>query len=230
MTTPVVAVDGPVAAGKGTLARRLADHYGFAYLDTGALYRRVGLLVLDAGGDPGTLDHALAAVPLLESQIIEDAALRTDRVGEAASKVAALTPVREALLSYQRAFAKAPGTLSDGRSARGAVLDGRDIGTVVCPGAPVKLFVTASPQVRARRRFSEFRDKGLTDITYEQVLQDLQARDERDRTRAAAPLVPAEDAHLLDTTELDRHMAFEAAREIIDASMSIDRGAPGSGL
>ncbi len=230
VTNPVIAVDGPVAAGKGTLARRLADHYGFSYLDTGALYRRVGYMVLEAGGDPSDVDAAVAAVPQLSEQTIPDAALRTDPVGKAASQVAALIPVREALLAFQRGFAEDPGLLKDGRSARGAVLDGRDIGTVVCPEAPVKLFVTASPDVRARRRFQEFLDKGMTDLTFEQVLEDLKARDVRDSTRATAPLVPAEDAHLLDTTNLDRHMAFQAARDIIDASMIVDRGAPGTGL
>ncbi len=213
----VIAVDGPVAAGKGTLALRLAQHYRCAYLDTGALYRRVAFLTLDGGGDPQNVDHALAAVGRLEARDIPDAELRNDRIAQAASKVAGLVPVREALLSFQRRYARPPRFLTDGSEARGAVLDGRDIGTVVCPDAPVKLFVTASAEIRARRRHAEFQAKGRTDLSYAQVLADLEARDERDRNREIAPLRPAPDAHLLDTSDLDKEEAFKAACSIIDA-------------
>lgn len=203
----VIAIDGPVAAGKGTLARRLASRYGYAYLDTGSLYRAVASKVLREGCDP-----AAAAASLTESDLAAGD-LRSEAVGLAASKVAALPEVRSALLEYQRRFAAQP---PGGKP--GAVLDGRDIGTVVCPEAPVKLFVTASDEVRARRRHKELLDKGET-ASFDQVLADLRRRDEQDRARASAPLKPAEDAHLLDTSDLAIEAAVAAAAEIVAAAL-----------
>ncbi len=203
----IIAIDGPAAAGKGTLARRLAEHYGLRYLDTGALYRAVGLAVMRAGGDPEDAAAAEAAARNLDPALMEDPELRAAGTGVAASKVAAVPGVRAALLDFQRAFAA---------QAPGAVLDGRDIGTVVCPEADVKLFVTASPEVRARRRWLELKEAG-EDVPFEKILAQVQARDERDMNRAEAPLRPAADAHLLDTSELDIEAAFRAARRIIDA-------------
>lgn len=201
----IIAIDGPVAAGKGTLARRLAERYGYAYLDTGSLYRAVGSKVLREGGDPTE-----AAASLSESDLAAGD-LRSEAVGLAASKVAAIPEVRAALLDYQRRFAAHP---PGGRP--GAVLDGRDIGTVVCPDAAVKLFVTASDEVRARRRHQELAGKGEA-ISYDQVLADLRRRDEQDRARAAAPLKAAPDAHLLDTSDLAIEAAIAAAADIVAA-------------
>ncbi len=203
----IIAIDGPAAAGKGTLARRLAEHYGLRYLDTGALYRAVGLAVMRAGGDPEDAATAEAAARNLDPALMEHPDLRAAGTGVAASKVAAVPGVRAALLDFQRAFAA---------QAPGAVLDGRDIGTVVCPEADVKLFVTASPEVRARRRWLELKAAG-EDVPFEEILAQVRERDERDMNRAEAPLRPAPDAHLLDTSELDIEAAFRAARRIIDA-------------
>ena len=202
----IIAVDGPVAAGKGTLARRLAEHYGLAYLDTGALYRAVGLALLDGGQSPDDLEAAVAAARTLDAESLQDPRLREERVGEAASRVAALRPVREELLVFQRAFARRP---------PGAVLDGRDIGTVVCPDADVKLFVTAPPEARARRRHAELLARG-EHMSFAEVLADLERRDERDRDRAVSPLRPAADASLLETTNLDIEAAFRGARAIVE--------------
>ncbi len=203
----IIAIDGPAAAGKGTLARRLAEHYGLRYLDTGALYRAVGLAVMRAGGDPEDAAAAEAAARKLDPGLMEDPELRAAGTGVAASKVAAVPGVRAALLDFQRAFAA---------QAPGAVLDGRDIGTVVCPEADVKLFVTASPEVRARRRWLELKEAG-EEVPFEEILAQVRERDARDMNRAEAPLRPAPDAHLLDTSELDIEAAFRAARRIIDA-------------
>jgi len=203
----IIAIDGPAAAGKGTLARRLAEHYGLRYLDTGALYRAVGLAVMRGGGDPGDAAAAEAAARNLDPALMEDPELRAAGTGVAASRVAVVPGVRAALLDFQRAFAAQP---------PGAVLDGRDIGTVVCPEADVKLFVTASPEVRARRRWLELRAAG-EEVSFEEILAQVRERDERDMNRAEAPLRPAPDAHLLDTSELDIEAAFRAARRIIDA-------------
>ena len=202
----IIAVDGPVAAGKGTLARRLAEHYGLAYLDTGALYRAVGLALLDGGRSPDDLEAAVAAARTLDAESLQDPRLREERVGEAASRVAALRPVREELLIFQRAFARRP---------PGAVLDGRDIGTVVCPDADVKLFVTSPPEARARRRHAELLARG-EHMSFAEVLADLERRDERDRDRAVSPLRPAADASLLETTNLDIEAAFRGARAIVE--------------
>jgi cytidylate kinase len=210
----VIAIDGPTASGKGTLARRLAAHYGYAYLDTGALYRAVGYRVLEAGQDPKDGAAAQKAAAALDPASIPDAELRSDRVGGAASIVAAIPAVREALLALQRGFAADPPG-----GAPGAVLDGRDIGTVICPDADVKLFVTANVTARAKRRTLELAARGLP-ADEARVLADLRARDQRDMTRAAAPLKPASDAHLLDTTGLDIEAAFAAARAIIDQQLA----------
>ncbi len=205
----VIAVDGPSAAGKGTLARRLAADLGFAHLDTGALYRATALKVLRAGADPRDVAAAAAAARDITSADLADPALRDEAVGNAASEVAALPEVRAALLAFQRRFARHP---PDG--APGAVLDGRDIGTVVCPDADAKLFVTASEAVRARRRYLELRADN-PDISEDAVLADLRARDVRDASREAAPLRPAQDAHLLDTSNLDIDSAVRAAKALI---------------
>ncbi len=207
---PIIAIDGPAASGKGTLSKRIAAHYGFAHLDTGSLYRAVGLSVIWAGGDPANPDMALAAAIALtpQSAILSHPGLRGDDAASAASKVAAMPAVRAALLDFQHEFvANPPG-------GKGSVLDGRDIGTVVCPDAPAKLFITASAEVRAERRVKELRGAGQ-DVSLDTVLADMRARDERDSQRAVAPLVAAPDAFLLDTSSLDANQAFEAACEVL---------------
>lgn len=204
----IIAVDGPAASGKGTLARALAAHYGLNYLDTGSLYRMVALAVLHAGADPQDAAAAEHAARTLDVSAYRDHELRTAEVGAVASRVAAIEGVREAVLDTQRDFANTP---------PGAVLDGRDIGTVVCPNADVKLFVTASAEVRAGRRFEELGRRGES-TSYEKVLADLTARDERDSARSISPLKSAEDAHLLDSSDLSIETAFARAIAIIDAA------------
>ncbi len=201
----IVAIDGPAASGKGTLARRIAKHFGLTYLDTGSLYRTVACAMLADGLDPHDAEAAHHTAETLDLKRFEDAQLRTIAVGEAASVVAAMPKVRQALLELQRTVASTP---------PGAVLDGRDIGTVVCPDADVKLFVTASPEERARRRHLELQAGGDVQ-TYDLVLEQLRIRDRRDAERSEAPLKPAEDAVLLDTSELDIEAAFQAAVEIV---------------
>jgi len=208
----IIAIDGPAAAGKGTLAKRLAAHFGFAHLDTGAIYRAVGLALLRAGKDPADEAAATQAAQNLDPSTLSDPALRTDEAAGAASKVAAMPPVRAALLRFQQRFAHSPPG-----GAPGAVLDGRDVGTVVCPDADVKLFVTASDEERARRRVLELQARGLEAI-HGTVLQELRDRDARDRARSVAPLKPADDAVTVDTTDLDADAAFERALAIIDAA------------
>ena len=205
----IIAVDGPAASGKGTLARRLAAHFGYAYLDTGKIYRAVGYRVLEAGGDPEDPDAALAAARALQPEDLENPELTSDRAAVAASKVAAMEPGRAVLLGFQQGFAADP---PDG--APGAVLDGRDIGTVVCPEAPSKLFVTADVEERAKRRHKELLDKGEPSI-YSRVLQALKDRDARDSNRSAAPLVAAPDAIVIDTTAMDPDEAFASALDSI---------------
>ena len=205
----IIAIDGPAASGKGTLGKRIAAYYGLAHLDTGKLYRAVARDTLALGKSPADPNAALAAAGVLDLETLDDPALMGAKLGEAASIVASHPEVREALLSHQRAFA---------RRKPGAVLDGRDIGTVICPDADVKLFVTAAPEERARRRFHELRNAG-NGIPEKDVLADIGRRDERDKNRAAAPLVQAEDAVLLDTTNLDIDAAFKAAIDLIDAAM-----------
>ncbi len=201
---PIIAVDGPAAAGKGTLARRLAATLGLPYLDTGLLYRAVGRRVLDAGADPRDPAAAASAAQTLTAVDTTRADLRGPDADQAASAVAAIPAVRAALLDFQRRFG----------AENGAVLDGRDIGTVVFPQADAKLFVTASPEVRARRRFLELQGRGQA-AEYETVLAEIRARDEQDMNRAVAPLKPAEDAKLLDTSELDAEAAFQAAMRLL---------------
>lgn len=208
----IIAIDGPAAAGKGTLARRLADAFDYAYLDTGALYRAVGLSLLRAGQDPLNEAAAEAASTALDTALFTDPELRAESTGAAASKVASMPKVRSNLLNFQKNFA-----ISPPEDKAGAVLDGRDIGTVVCPDADVKLFVTASAEERARRRTAEMEAHGDT-INYSEILADVKARDERDMNRAEAPLKPAEDALLLDTTELDIDAVFSRAVQFIQAA------------
>lgn len=205
----IIAVDGPAAAGKGTLARKLSETFGFAYLDTGALYRATALMVLKAGEDPSHSDSAEKASASLDLTLLSDPALRTEETGSAASKVAAIPAVRANLLDFQRNFASSP---PDG--ATGSILDGRDIGTVVCPKADLKLYVTASAEERARRRLADEETRGGA-ADFEQILADVRARDARDMGRADAPLKPAEDAHLLDTTDLDIEAAFDRAAALV---------------
>ncbi len=210
----IIAVDGPVAAGKGTLARRLARDLGFAHLDTGLIYRAVGALLLQAGQQPEDAEQARRIATALRPEDLTRDDLRREAVGRAASVVAAHPAVRTALLGFQRQFAENP---PGGRP--GAVLDGRDIGTVVCPEAPVKLFVTAEVEARARRRHKELLERGEESI-YARVLDDLRERDARDSERLAAPLKPAPDATVLDTTEMSFEAAVRAAMEIIERKRS----------
>lgn len=213
--TNIIAIDGPAASGKGTLARRVAERLGYAHMDTGLLYRAVALAVLEAGKNPADpaiaakaatdFSAAFTARPVLESK----ERLKEERVTEAASHVASIPEVRSILLNLQKNFAKNPGN-----GFKGAVLDGRDIGTVICPEAPVKLFVTASIETRARRRFKELQSKGET-TTYEAVLRDMQERDTRDAARSTAPMKMAVDAVLLETTSLKPDDVLEKALSVI---------------
>ncbi len=203
----IITVDGPAASGKGTLARRLAKHYGLPHLDTGLLYRGVGYLMLEGNCALDDVATAARIAQELDVSKLDNDALRSDRVGEAASQVAAIPGVRVALLKLQQDFARQPG---------GAVLDGRDTGTVIAPNADVKLFVTATPEERARRRHIELAAR-RTPVEYCEVVSDIKKRDERDSGRAIAPLKPAPDAVLLDTTGLDIEAAFRAAIEIVEA-------------
>lgn len=209
----IIAIDGPTASGKGTIAKRIAAHYGFRRLDTGALYRAVALALIDAHLDPANEEAAIRAARTLDAGNIDEYRIRSAEVGYAASIVAAMPGVRQALRELQRAFAVAPG---------GAVLDGRDIATVICPDADVKLFVTASLEERARRRWLELEARGesvdLADLTAQ-----ISARDERDANRPISPLKQAPDAHLLDTTGLSIDEAAAAARRIIDAALKRPR-------
>ncbi|MBH1943686.1 (d)CMP kinase [Erythrobacter sp. YJ-T3-07] len=201
----IIAVDGPTASGKGTLARAIAAHVGLPHLDTGLLYRAVGRQVQLAGTDPDAEADALAAADFPDS-LLSDPELRSEAIGGYASRVSIHPQVRAALLERQRAFAQQAG---------GAVLDGRDIGTVICPGADVKLFVTASLDARADRRFAEMRSQGR-EITREEIRAQIERRDERDMNRKDAPLKPAPDAFVLDTTALDKDAAIAAAIEAVE--------------
>jgi cytidylate kinase len=197
----IIAIDGPAASGKGTLAKRVAAHFGLPWLDTGLLYRAVARDVLKAGKTLEDVEAAAAVARGIDARSLSDTSLRGNGIGDAASIVGKIPEVRAALLKLQQDFAAQPG---------GAVLDGRDIGTVICPHADVKIFVTATPQARAKRRFLERTDRGET-ITYEAILDEIRRRDERDTERAAAPMRPAPDAFLLDTTNLDIEAAFNTA-------------------
>ncbi len=202
----IIAIDGPAASGKGTLAKRLAVHFGLPHLDTGLLYRAVARVLLDRDIALTDRDAAAHVAQNLDvSHLDDDSRLRGAAMGEAASVVSAYQPVRDALLAFQRQF---------GATAPGAVLDGRDIGTVVCPDADVKLFITAAPEERARRRHRELVNRG-EQAEYETILVDIRRRDERDMNRSTAPLKPAEDALTLDTTHLDADAAFRAALDLV---------------
>lgn len=202
----LIAMDGPAASGKGTLAKRLAAHYGLAHLDTGSLYRAVARDMLKAGKDLDDEDTAAETARNIDASTLDDPDLRTPRTGEAAAVVAKIPGVRQALVAYQKAFAKRPG---------GAVIEGRDIGTVVCPDADVKLFIEASSKVRAERRHKELLENGHA-IGFEEILAQIEARDEADRSRAISPMKPAQDALLLDTSDLGIEAAFKAAVDLID--------------
>ena len=202
----IVAIDGPAASVKGTLGKRLAAHYGLRHLDTGLIYRAVAKALIDAGRDPNNVAAATSAAEALDPSRFDEVALKAHSISEAASIVSAIPQVRTALLAFQREFAAKP---------PGAVLDGRDIGTVICPDAPVKLFVTASPESRAERRYQELRERG-TDPIKPRVLAEMAERDRRDSERAAAPLKAAPDAWLLDTSDMDADAAFAAALAFIE--------------
>ena len=195
----IIAIDGPSASGKGTLAKRLADHFGLPHLDTGLLYRAVGWMAERTGRSPSEIASGLRA------EDVDNPELKGDEAGQAGSRVAAIPEVRANLLNFQRNFAY---------QQAGAVLDGRDIGTVICPDAPVKLFVTASPEARAERRYQELRERGV-DTIKPRVLAEMAERDRRDSERAAAPLKAAPDAYLLDTSDMDADAAFAAALAFI---------------
>lgn len=204
----IIAIDGPAASGKGTIGKRLAAHYGLRHLDTGLLYRAVGKTVIDAGKKPDDKQAAIAAAQSLDLSRFDVETLRGAEAGEAASYVSAIPEVRAALVDYQRNFAA---------TKPGAVIDGRDIGTVICPDADVKIFVTAAPETRAARRGNEYRASGKT-IDDATVLADIRKRDERDSSRSAAPLRQADDAMLLDTTHMNVEQAVAAAIAIVENS------------
>lgn len=203
----IIAIDGPAASGKGTLGKRLAAHYGYRHLDTGVIYRAVAKALLDAGAELTDETRAVAAAMALDPEMFGDPALKSQAVGGAASVVSAIPAVREALVNFQRQFAAGP---------PGAVLDGRDIGTVICPDADVKIFVVAAPEIRARRRTLEAQARGEA-ADEALVLADILSRDERDRNRAAAPLKQAPDAVLLDNSHLDIEGGVRAAIAIVEA-------------
>lgn len=202
----IIAIDGPAASGKGTIAKRVADHFGLPVLDTGLLYRAVARDTAARGRSLDDAEAAAAAARSLDPNTLDDPALRGAKAGEAASMVGRIPSVRAALLQFQRDFARQPG---------GAVLDGRDIGTVVCPDADVKIYVTATPEIRARRRFTELQGRGEP-VTYPHVLEDIIERDRRDASRADSPMKPAPDATLLDTTDMGIEEAFTAALAVIE--------------
>jgi len=212
---PIIAIDGPAASGKGTLARKLAGHLNFAYLDTGALYRAVALQVVQAGGNVENQQDVLKAASKLHEIDLGNPALRSESTGALASKVAAIPALRAELLDFQRAFAKAP---PDGKA--GAILDGRDIGTVVCPDADIKLFIMADVETRTKRRLLEQFGPKASDKDFQTILDDLIQRDARDTNRASSPLKPAENAHLLDTTNSDIEAVFEQALKLITNRMT----------
>ncbi len=210
-TSPIIiAVDGPAASGKGTIARALAAHFGLPHMDTGLLYRAVALTMFRFGGDPGNEFEALRACDGVAQIDPSDPELRSEAVGSIASRISVYPAVRAALLDRQRHFAG---------QASGAVLDGRDIGTVIVPAASAKIFVTASPEVRARRRMAELLARGMP-AHFDDVLVDIRARDSRDAGRDAAPMVKAEDAELLDTSEMSIEQSVEAAIELVERKLA----------
>ncbi len=211
----VIAIDGTAASGKGTLARNLAAHFDYAYLDTGALYRAVGVAVCEAGENPEHEAAAVRAAQELDFRHIDEAKIRTAQAGLAAAKTARIEAVREILRHRQRDFASHPPA-----GKMGAVIDGRDIGTIICPDAEVKFFVTATPQIRAKRRFKEL-SAASEEVTYEQLLADIIARDKSDQERAHSPLKKAADAHLLDTSNLSIEGVLNAALAFIGTKSNL---------
>jgi 3-phosphoshikimate 1-carboxyvinyltransferase len=205
----VVAIDGPAASGKGTLARRLAEHFNMDYLDTGSLYRAVGMKIIYSGKDPNNLQDALEAAKAIDTEDLANPRLRQERIGQAASIVSAFPEIRKELLDFQRRFAR-----NSVVSGRGAVLDGRDIGTVVCPDADLKFFITATLFTRAKRRHKELEGEGIQ-VIFESVLEDLRERDERDEKRAVAPLRPSDDAYIIDSSKLDASEVFKTSSDLI---------------
>jgi CMP/dCMP kinase len=203
----IIAVDGPAASGKGTIAKSVAAHYGFRHLDTGLIYRAVARTLIETGAAPDDHVRAVAVAEALDPTAFDELALKSTQIGEAASRVAAISGVRAALVAFQREFAA---------TKPGAVLDGRDIGTVIAPHADVKIFVTAAPDVRAKRRVLELQALGQA-VNEAEILADILRRDRRDVSRTLAPLKPAPDAHLLDTTHLDIDAAVRAAIDIVEA-------------
>jgi cytidylate kinase len=206
----VIAVDGTAASGKGTLAKKLALHYGFAHLDSGALYRLTAYSVLEAGGDPKNQADALRGAQTLDFNLAGDPCIRSDKIGQAASHVAAIPAVRAALFDFQRNFLDRPPGGSPG-----AVMDGRDIGTVICPEANAKLYIDARPEIRARRRWAELNAMGIH-RNEQELLKELNARDVADKARPISPLIQATDAFLLDTTDLGIDAAFAAALRLVN--------------
>jgi cytidylate kinase len=205
----VIAVDGTAASGKGTLAKRLAQHFGFAHLDSGSLYRLTALAVLESKGDPQNPKDAVKGARAIDLSRAGDPAIRTDIIGRASSHVAAIPQVREALFAFQRSFLAVPPG-----GGEGAVMDGRDIGTVICPSATAKLYVDARPELRARRRWLELKSLGI-ERDLDEVLKELNARDAADKSRAISPLKQAKDADLLDTSDLDIDAALAAALALV---------------
>lgn len=219
----IIAVDGPAASGKGTLARRLADQFHLFYLDTGAIYRAAAKYILDSGKNPDDPEAAVAAAIYVRDHLswkmLDDPALRTDTVADATSRSCRFPAMRAILLETQRLYASHPPQGHAHKPFQGSVLDGRDIGTVVCPDADLKLYITAATEIRAERRFKELTSKGIK-TTYETVLQEMQDRDARDAGREAAPLKPAKDAIMIDTSTLDADAALAKATEIVRSKLS----------
>ncbi len=219
----IIAVDGPAAAGKGTLSRNIAAHLHYAHMDTGALYRAVALSILNARQDPADENIAIAAAKELNANFtadrLTDSRLRKDETGSAASKIAPIKEVREILIDLQRNFAKNPPITKGSTPYKGSVLDGRDIGTVICPNADAKIYIIADVEIRAKRRTKELHSKGL-DATYDTVLTDMRQRDERDAERKQAPMKPADDAFVLDTSKLSEIEVFDKAINFINSSLN----------